>query len=123
MDMADENLRKSRTRSGTIPHFLAKRRIDSNIALAERGLFACQQRFGGAAVTAARAGVNFDGSGHVALTSRRIRDYMGALWVSTTRANTTTSTDAALARNSALAQASTVAPDVSTSSIRTTRRP
>ena len=48
---------------------------------------------------------------------------MGALWVSTTRANTSTSTEAALARSSARAQASTVAPEVRTSSIRTTRRP
>src|SRR5256885_10927911 len=67
VDLADENLRKSRTRSGTIPHFLTKRRIDSNIVLAERGLFAHQQRFGCAAVTAARAGVDFDASRHVAL--------------------------------------------------------
>ncbi len=48
---------------------------------------------------------------------------MGGLWVSTTRANTSTSTEAALARSSARAQASTVAPEVRTSSIRTTRRP
>ena len=48
---------------------------------------------------------------------------MGALWVSTTRANTSTSTGAALARNSARAQASTVAPEVRTSSTSTTRRP
>src|SRR5947207_7883784 len=67
VDLADKNLRKSRTRSGTIPHFLTKRRIDSNIVFAERGLFAHQQRFGCAAVTAARAGVDFDASGHVAL--------------------------------------------------------
>ena len=60
--------------------------------------------------------------GHVAL-SGTIPDYMGALWVSTTRANTSTSTAAALARNSARAQASTVAPEVRTSSISTTRRP
>ena len=43
--------------------------------------------------------------------------------VSTTRANTSTSTCAALARNKARAQASVVAPEVRTSSIRTTRRP
>ena len=50
-------------------------------------------------------------------------DYMVALWASTTRANTSTSTEAALARSSARAQASTVAPEVRTSSTRTTRRP
>ena len=48
---------------------------------------------------------------------------MGALWVSTTRANTSTSTCAALARSSARAQASMVAPEVRTSSTSTTRRP
>ncbi len=41
----------------------------------------------------------------------------------TTRANTSTSTCAAPARSSARAQASTVAPEVSTSSTRTSRRP
>ena len=48
---------------------------------------------------------------------------MGAWWLSTTRANTSTSTCAALARNNARAQASIVAPEVRTSSIRMTRRP
>ncbi len=43
--------------------------------------------------------------------------------MSTTRANTSTSTCAALARSSARAQASVVAPEVRTSSIRMTRRP
>src|SRR6267154_1590272 len=78
---------------------------------------------GGAAIAAARTGVDFDGGSHLVLCWVRIPDYMGALWVSTTRANTRTSTDAALARNSARAQASAVAPEVRTSSIRTTRRP
>src|SRR6202023_341507 len=123
MNLADENLRKGRAGTGAIPHLLAKRGVDGDVMFGERGFFARQQRFGGAAIAAAGAGVDFDGSGHVALGRLRIPDYMGALWVSTTRANTSTSTDAALARNSARAQASTVAPEVRTSSIRTTRRP
>src|SRR5882724_11161368 len=123
MDFADEDLRKGRTGTGAIPHLLTTPRIGGNIVLGERGFFARQQRLGGAAVTAARAGIDFDGSGHVALGFARIPDYMGGLWVSTTRANTSTSTEAALARNSARAQASVVAPEVRTSSIRTTRRP
>ena len=45
---------------------------------------------------------------------------MGALGLSTTRAKTSTSTCAALARSRARAQASSVAPEVSTSSIKTT---
>jgi len=48
---------------------------------------------------------------------------MGAGGVSTTRAKTSTSTDAARARSNARAQASTVAPEVRTSSISTIRRP
>ena len=62
-------------------------------------------------------------AGHGALWFGKYLNYMGARWVSTTRANTSTSTCAALARNSARAQASAVAPEVRTSSIRTTRRP
>ena len=49
--------------------------------------------------------------------------YMGARPAATTRANTSTSTDAAPARSSARAQASTVAPEVSTSSTSTSLRP
>ena len=50
-------------------------------------------------------------------------DYMGDLGVSTTRANTSTSTCDAFARSNARAQASTVAPDVSTSSTKISLRP
>src|ERR1017187_8632145 len=119
MGRADENLRKGRARAGAIPHFLTKCRVGGDIVLGERGFFARQQRLGGAAIAAARTGVDFDGSGHVGLCQAGIPDYMGALWVSTTRANTSTSTVAAFARSSARAQASAVAPEVRTSSIRT----
>src|SRR5712671_7320612 len=123
MDFANENLRKGRTGAGAVPHLFTQRRINGGVEFRERGFFARQQRFGGAAIAAAGTGVDFDGSGHVALCFGILPDYMGALWVSTTRANTSTSTEAALARNSARAQASTVAPEVRTSSTRTTRRP
>src|ERR1700737_4140308 len=123
MDLADENLRKGRAGAGAIPHLLTQRRVDSHVEFGEHGFFARQQRLGGAAIAAPRTGVDFDGCGHVALCSAKIGDYMGGLWVSTTRANTSTSTETALARKSARAQASTVAPEVKTSSIRTTRRP
>jgi hypothetical protein len=49
--------------------------------------------------------------------------YMGARPDATTRANTTTSTDAAPPRSSVRAQASTVAPEVNTSSTSTSLRP
>src|SRR5207302_8544971 len=97
----------------------------------ERGFLARQQRFGGAAIAAAGAGIDFNG-GHGALVRKlfglqflddKCLNYMGARWLSTTRANTSTSTCAALVRNKARAQASAVAPDVRTSSIRMTRRP
>src|SRR6202165_3092080 len=122
MDLADENLRKGRARAGAIPHLLTKRRVGGDVELGEVGFFARQQRLGGAAIAAARTGVDFDDSGHVALCFARLPDYMGALWVSTTRANTSTSTEAALARNSARAQASAVAPEGKASAIRTMRR-
>src|SRR5258708_687595 len=67
MEFADENLRKSRARAGAIPHLLAERRVNGDVEFRERGLFARQQRFGGAAIAAARTGVDFDGSGRVAL--------------------------------------------------------
>src|SRR5450755_3254816 len=123
MGLTDEDLRKGRAGAGAIPHLLAKRRVGGDIVFGERGFFARQQRFGGAAIAAARTGVDFDGSGHGALCFAISPDYMGALWVSTTRANTSTSTEAALARSSARAQASVVAPEVRTSSTGTTRRP
>src|ERR1700686_5095176 len=123
MGLADENLRNGRAGAGAVPHLLAKRRVAGDVEFGERGFFARQQRLGGAAIAAARTGVDFDGSGPVALCQVGLPNYMGALWVSTTRANTSTSTVAALARKSARAQASTVAPEVRTSSISTTRRP
>src|SRR5260370_19609998 len=83
MGLGDENLRKSRARAGAIPHPLTKRRIGSDIVFGEGGFFARQQRFGGAAIAAARAGIDFDGSGHDALCFGILPDYMGALWVST----------------------------------------
>src|SRR3984957_18481343 len=123
MGFADENLRKSRAGAGAIPHLLTQCRVGGDVEFVERGLLARQQRLGGAAIAAARTGVDFNSSGHGALCGSGVHDYMGDLWVSTTRANTSTSTEAALARSNARAQASTVAPEVSTSSIRTTRRP
>src|ERR1700687_5984123 len=90
MALADENLREGRAGAGAFPPFLAKRRVGGDLVLGERGFFARQQRLGGAAIAAPRTGVDFDGCGHVALCSAKIGDYMGGLWVSTTRANTST---------------------------------
>src|ERR1043166_1509823 len=123
MGLADENLRKGRAYPGAIPHFLPLCRIFCHVEFGKRRLLARQQRFRSGAIAAAGAGVDFDGGGHLGCLVERSADYMGALWVSTTRANTSTSTCAALARSSARAQASVVAPEVNTSSTSTTRRP
>src|SRR5258708_5093013 len=77
MDRADENLRKGRARAGAIPHLLTKRRVDGDVEFGERGLFARQQRLGGAAIAAARTGVDFDGTGHVALCFAKIPTIWG----------------------------------------------
>src|SRR5437588_12181421 len=131
MGCADEDLRKRRAAAGTIVHLFAKSGIGRHAQFGERDFLARQQRFGGAAIAAAGAGIDFNG-GHRALVRKlfglqflddKCLNYMGARWVSTTRANTSTSTCAALARKRARAQASVVAPEVRTSSTSTTRRP
>src|SRR5262249_23243521 len=125
MHLADENLRKRRVGAGTIVHRLSDLRVFARIVLGECSLFAIQQRLGGAAIAAARTGIDFDGKAfaHVLLCSVECSDYMGALGPSTTRANTSTSTCAAWARSSARAQAASGAPEVRTLSISTRRRP
>src|SRR5664280_2249093 len=70
MGFADENLRKGRARAGAIPHLLTKRRIGGDVEFSERRLLARQKRLGGAAIAAARTGIDLDGSGHVALSRR-----------------------------------------------------
>src|SRR6476659_2557860 len=121
MGLADEDLRED-SGARAFEHLLAKCRVLGDVELGKRGLFARQQRFGGAAITAPRAGVDFDGGGHDALALEAFELYGSFGGVHNPR-NTRTSTWAALARKSARAQASTVAPEVRTSSIRTTRRP
>src|SRR5436305_12641835 len=112
MGCADEDLRKRRAGAGTLVHLLAIGGIGGHAQFGERGVLARQQRFGRRAIAAARAGVDFNG-GHGALWFANSKgdkslNYMGARMLSTTRANTSTSTCAALARNSARAQASVV---------------
>src|SRR5215831_18656571 len=125
MGLADPDLRKGRAIAGAVVHLLAPRRILGDIELGEGGLFAGQQRLGCGAIAAARPGVDLDSGAHLAWRSHFTNDlnYMGRYRVSTTRANTSASTWAALARKSARAQASSVAPEVRTSSIRTMRGP
>src|SRR5215472_14910288 len=85
----------------------------ATISLRPFGSPARQQPLGGMAIGAVAGRVNrdFDRDESLSLTI----SYMGERLAATTRANTRTSTDAAPARNNAREQASTVAPEVSTS--------
>src|SRR5437016_1576121 len=117
MRLANPDLRKGHAGARTVVHPLARRRVLASVIFGERGFLAVQKRFGGAAIAAARPCKDFDRSSHLALKlTNESADYMGALGLSTTRAKTSTSTCAALARSKAGAQASVVAPDVRTSS-------
>src|SRR5579872_5385678 len=68
MGVADENLRKGRTGAGTVIHLLAQARIGGDAKFGVAGVLARQQRLGGAAVAAARTGIDFDRGGHDALS-------------------------------------------------------
>src|SRR5262249_28654394 len=88
-----------------------------------------EQRLGGMAIAAIAGGIDFDLCHRAIVNSVLFRRlihpalYMGARVPATTRAKASTLTSAAPARNSARAQASTVAPVVITSSTRISRRP
>src|SRR4051794_32595802 len=71
MHFADEDLREGRAGAGAVPHLLAQRRILRNIELRIRSILARQQRLGGAAIAAARAGVDVD------------RDHVGPVFTNT----------------------------------------
>src|SRR5947209_404825 len=66
MGVADKYLREGRTHARAIPHLLPQRRVLCHVVFGERRLLARQQGFRSRAVTAAGAGVDFDGSGHLA---------------------------------------------------------
>src|SRR5580704_19511931 len=77
MGFADENLREGRAGTGAIPHLLPKRRVGGDVEFGERGLLARQQRLGGAAIAAARTGIDFDSSGHGRSLGRKVRIIWG----------------------------------------------
>src|SRR5262249_56053174 len=95
--------------------------IAADVDLGEVDALGRQQPLGGMAIGAVAGRVNrdFDHDESLSLTI----SYMGERLAATTRANTRTSTDAAPARNNAREQASTVAPEVSTSSTSRSFRP
>src|SRR5262245_45255998 len=120
MDLADENLRHGHAAIGTLDHLGAPFRIGADIDFGELHVLAVQQRLGRDAIGAIAGRIDFD---FAHLNGRFFAVYMGLRAPATTRANTSASTCAAPARSSARAQASMVAPEVSTSSMRISRRP
>src|SRR6202142_3665320 len=121
---ADENLRHGHAAIRTLDHFVAALPIAAEVDFGEVDALAFQQGLGRVAIGAIAGGINFD-KRHFGLLGvpRAGPRYMVVRTGATTRANTRTSTWAAPARNKARAQVSTVAPEVSTSSISTTRWP
>src|SRR6266436_6268174 len=121
MGRADENLRHGHASIRARHHVASPFLIAAHVDLGELDALARQQPLGGVAIGAVAGGVNLD-LDHDESYSLTI-SYMGGRLAATTRANTRTSTAAAPARSNAREQASTVAPEVSTSSISTSFRP
>src|SRR5690242_67784 len=121
MGRADENLRVGAPAVGALDHFLAHVPFSSDINLMIAHAFARKEFLGVLAIGAITNRINID-LGHDR-SQFLAKSYMDVRAGSATLAKTSTSTLAAPARNSARAQPSTVAPEVNTSSIRTSRRP
>src|SRR5712691_2656606 len=119
---ADEDLRRRGFAVGAADHLGAALLMTGHVDLLERDALAAQELLRPGAIRTIGFGVDHDRDHQIHLESAGTH-YMGLRPVSTTRANTSTSTAAAPARLSARAQASMVAPEVSTSSIRISRRP
>src|SRR5580704_736597 len=116
VDRADEYLRHRHVSVGPRHHLLSPLGIPAHVDLCKCDSLPRQQLFCGSAIWAIPCRVNFDPV-HVSA------GYMGLRLGVTTRANTSTSTDAAPPRNRARAQASRVAPEVNTSSTSSSLRP
>src|SRR5262249_24464394 len=121
MGRADENLRIGAPALGPLDQFLANVPFSSDVDLMITHAHARKEVFGVLAIGAVANRINVDISHD--RSQFLAKSYMDVRAGSATLANTSTSTLAAPARNRARAQPSTVAPDVSTSSIRTSRRP
>src|SRR5208282_4057865 len=117
----DEDLRYRGTSVRPLDHLLPHRAIRRDVDLTKVDPLARKQFLRPVAIGAVLGRVDFDRSHNGSLILSN--PYMDVRTGSATLANTSTSTLAAPARSSALAQPSTVAPDVSTSSTRTRRRP
>src|SRR5215475_4377648 len=80
MDATDIDLRERHPGPGAIIHLLANRRVLAVVVFGESGLFASQQRLGGAAIAAARTGIDFDGGRHGALGFCEYARIIWELW-------------------------------------------
>src|SRR5215208_7063941 len=118
MGRADKNLRHGKSPLRALDHLAASLWIAAHVELCERNPLAVQKRLRRMAIGTIACDVNFDFD-H-ATRAVDLAFYMGGRAAATTRAKTSTSTLVAPARNSARAPASTVAPEVSTSSTSTT---
>src|SRR5262245_6764572 len=114
MHCSNENLRHGHLSVRTLDHFLAALPVAPDIDLTIVYTLSLQQSLRGIAKGAVPGRVNLDGRHDVSSASSVF--YMGLRAGATTRAKTSTSTWDAPARNNTRVQASTVAPDVSTSS-------
>src|SRR6185503_15166246 len=122
MHCADEDLRNRIAAVRPFHHLAAQVPVSADVDLLEVDALAFQQGLGGVAIGAIPGGVDFDRR-HLRVYVVPGGTYMVARGPATTRAKTSTSTWAAPARSRARAQASTVAPEVSTSSTRISRQP
>src|SRR4029077_2562337 len=121
MGRADENLRVGAPAVGALDHLLANIPFSSDVDLMVAHALSRKELLGILAIGAVANRINID-IGHDR-SQFLAKSYMDVRAGSATLAKTSTSTLAAPARSSARAQPSTVAPDVSTSSMRTRRRP
>src|ERR1700674_2111812 len=125
MGRPDEDLRNAGAPVGAGDHLGATLAIAGHVDFREHDALAPQQLLRRIAVEAIIPRIDHNGCCHVGsgvLLGVTLL-YMSSRPASTTRANTRTSTCAAPARNRAREHPSMVAPEVSTSSTRTRRRP
>src|SRR5258708_10491327 len=119
----DKNLRHRGKAVGAFHHLGAPVRCARNVDFGEFDALAAKQCLGGNAVTTIRSRVNHNRRHSLSTLPYIVSYYMGIRAAATTRAKTSTSTLRAPARSRTRVHASTVAPDVSTSSTRTSRLP
>src|SRR5262249_42366580 len=123
MGRTDENLRHGHAAMGAFHHALAQFGAAADVDFGERHALPRQQCLGADAIGTIARGIDFHRRHDKARKRYLCPRYMGVRSESTTPAKTSASALTAPARRRARAQASIVAPDVSTSSTRIRWRP